>query len=110
MPAAPSTSATAAECSVLNFDCRPVDGSTTPVIDSTSGWTRRPISLTAAGSICVAVAERDDGIDQRMQHHAAGIGLVAVALDQPAVAETGGQRVGRGHVAVDARRSPSCPR
>ena len=52
----------------------------------------------------VAIAQRDHGVDQRMQHHAAGVGLMAVALDQPAVAEAGGQLVGRG-VAVDAREA-----
>src|SRR5262249_52264280 len=36
MPAAPSRNAIAAECSVENFDCSPVEGSTTPVIANTS--------------------------------------------------------------------------
>ena len=51
VPAAPSISATAAECSVENFDCKPVEGSTTPVMERTSGLTRSAISLTAAGSM-----------------------------------------------------------
>ena len=105
VPAAPSISATAAECKVENFDCRPVEGSTTPVMDRTSGCTRSAISSTAAGSIVVSVADRDHRVDQRMQHHAAGVRLVAVALDQPAVAEALGQVLRLGGVAVDARKA-----
>jgi len=54
--------------------------------------------LAHAGGIdAVAVADRDDGIDQRMQHHPARIGLVAVGLDQPALIEAGIQLLGRRH-------------
>ena len=51
MPAAPSTSATAAEWTVENFDCSPLEGSTTSVIDSTKGCTRSFISRTASGAM-----------------------------------------------------------
>ena len=104
MPAAPSTSATAAEWTVENFDCSPLDGSTTSVIDSTKGCTRSFISLHGFRGDAVAVAQRDHGIDERMEDDAAGIGLVAVGLDDPR------RRRGRRSARRSARRRCRCGR
>ena len=50
----------------------------------------------------VAITNCDDGIDQRVQHHAAGVRLVAVGFDQPALSEPGGQLLRLRYIAVDA--------
>jgi hypothetical protein len=49
--------------------------------------------------------ERDHGIEDRMQHHATGIRLVAVARDLPARTELVEHALRRGDVAVDAREA-----
>ncbi len=53
----------------------------------------------------LSIADRDDGIDQRVQHDAARIGLMTVGLDQPAFAQAGGQAFGRCGVAVHTAES-----
>ena len=105
VPAAPSISATAAECSGREFRLQAGRR-----IDHAGDRQHQRIDpqrdLAHRGGIdLVAVADRDHRVDQRMQHHAAGVGLVAVALDQPAVAQALGQMLRLRDVAVDAREA-----
>ena len=46
------------------------------------------------------IAERNHGVDERMQHHPAGIGLVAIGLDHPGAAQTVRQFRGCRDIAV----------
>ncbi len=53
----------------------------------------------------LATADGDNGIDQRVQDDAARVGLMAIGLDQPALAEAGDQAFRRRGVAVHAAES-----
>ena len=105
VPAAPSISATAAECKRRELRLQAGRG-----LDHAGDGENQRVhpqrDLVDRGGIdLVAVADRDHGVDQRMQHHAAGVRLVAVALDQPGSPRPCGQVLWLGGVAVDPRKA-----